>query len=68
MKIIIKKGKPYRIHKCSKCKTKYVYKYVYSGMGFIHCPECNNFIDSHYFDRKITAEKYNKFKSLEKNQ
>lgn len=62
---IIKTGKPYRIHKCSKCKTKYVYKYECDAMRLVHCPECNNYLDFHFYDRKISREKYEKMQELE---
>lgn len=57
---IIKKGKPYRIHKCSKCKSVYAYKYNNSGFGLVHCPECEDYLDFHFLDKKISREKYDK--------
>jgi hypothetical protein len=62
---IIKKGTPYRKHKCSKCKSIYVYhakddKNEYNGL--IYCPVCNNFMDYHFYDRKISIKDYNEIK------
>ena len=59
---IIKEGKPYRIHKCRKCKTKYSYQYYFTGMGYIHCPKCNYFLDKHTFDKKISKKQYESIK------
>lgn len=57
---VIKEGKPYRIHKCSKCKTVYAYEYDGSGWTFVRCPKCDDYLDMHYFDKKISKEKYDK--------
>lgn len=55
---IIKEGKPYRKHKCSKCKTVYVY-HISDDKAFlsdlIYCPVCRNFLDSHIFDKKLKS-------------
>ena len=53
---IIKEGKPYRKHKCSKCKTIYIYhisndKRMFSDL--IYCPVCGNYLDFHIFDKKL---------------
>ena len=65
---IIKKGKPYRIHKCSKCKTVYVYKYRNTwDSDLVYCPECKNYLDFHFLDKKISQEKYEKLCELEGN-
>lgn len=61
---IIQKGKPYRKHKCTKCKTIYLYKFT-TPMGLIYCPECRDFFDFHFLDRKISQEEYEKFLELE---
>lgn len=63
MKKVIEKGKPFRIHKCRRCKTKFCYKYIFSSL--VYCPVCNNYMDSHIFDKKITEEQYNKLKNLQ---
>jgi len=64
---IIKEGRPYRIHKCSKCKCVYVYhnykdKPLFSDL--IYCPSCKNYLDSHLFDKKISTKKYNSLQEL----
>ena len=65
---IIKEGKPYRIHKCSKCKTIYAYKIDRGVFSYKpHCPECGEFSDSHYFDKKISRETYKKLCGVEGN-
>lgn len=62
---IIKQGKPYRKHKCCKCKTIYVYHIFDDTIGeLIYCPECNNFLDFHIFDKKISEEEYKKLNNL----
>lgn len=62
---IIKKGNPYRKHKCCKCKTIYVYHIFEDKIGeLIYCPECGNFLDFHIFDKKITEEEYKKLNNL----
>lgn len=61
---IIKKGTPYRKHKCSSCKTIYVYHIyndVYVG-GLLYCPVCRNYLDSKIFDKIISTEEYQKIK------
>lgn len=61
---IIKRGKPYRKHKCSKCKTIYVYhinKDV-KWTDLIYCPVCNNFLDMMLFDKKMSSEEYENIK------
>ena len=62
MEKVIQKGKPFRIHKCRRCKTKYVYEYVYKSM--VYCPVCKDYMDLHVFDKKITEEQYNKLKKI----
>lgn len=57
---VIKKGKPYRIHKCSRCNTKYAYKEECDCTKLVRCPECGNYLDFHFYDRKISQEKYDK--------
>ena len=62
---IIKKGPPYKKHKCSKCKSIYVYhiRDDHSKLSnLVHCPVCDNFMDSHWYDKKISIEKYNEIK------
>ena len=61
---IIKQGKPYRKHKCSKCKTVYVYhiKDDVIGENMLYCPICGNYMDFIIFDKKITYEKYQSIK------
>ena len=62
---IIKKGNPYRKHKCSRCKTIYVYHLLKDRFDeLIYCPECGNFLDFHIFDKKITKEEYKKLNNL----
>lgn len=60
---IIKEGTPYKKHKCSKCKSIYIY-HIHKDKGFIgdliYCPICHNYLDFHLFDRRISKEKYNK--------
>lgn len=61
----IKIGKPYRKHKCTKCKSVYLYhirevKTWYSDL--VHCPICDDYLDFHFFDKKISVEKYNSLK------
>ena len=63
MEKIIKKGKQFRIHKCSRCKTTYAYEYVYESI--VYCPVCRSYLDTHIFDKKITEEQYNKLKNLQ---
>lgn len=63
MEKIIKKGKPFRIHKCRRCKTTYAYEYVYESA--VSCPVCKNYLDLHIFDKKITEDQYNKLKNLQ---
>ena len=60
---IIKKGSPYRKHKCSKCKTKYAYHIGEDvSWGNLHCPICNNYLDIIIFDRRISEKEYNNLK------
>ena len=62
---IIKCGKPYRKHKCYKCKSVYIYHIKYDkhlGTDLICCPVCGNFLDFHFYDKKISTEKYNNLK------
>lgn len=64
---IIKKGTPYRKHKCSKCKSIYVY-HIRDDSGIsnlVHCPVCNNFMDFHRCDKKISIKDYNEIKERE---
>lgn len=64
----IKEGKPYRKHKCSKCKSVYIY-HIHEDKGslsdLIYCPICDNYLDTHLFDKKLSTNKYNKIKELE---
>jgi len=56
---VIKSGKPYRIHKCLKCKTTYIYHIFNDKNGdLVYCPECNNYLDFHIFDKRISHHKY----------
>ena len=66
---IIKKGTPYRKHKCFRCKSVYAYHIGedYNVYGNVHCPVCNNFMDFHWYDRKISIEKYNEIKERGEN-
>lgn len=62
---IIKKGTPYRKHKCSKCKSIYAYHISedcdrFSNM--LYCPVCANFMGHHWYDRKISIKEYNEIK------
>ena len=62
---IIKKGTPYRKHKCSKCKSIYAYHIGEDYNRFsdiIRCPVCDNFMDFHWYDRKISIKDYNEIK------
>lgn len=61
---IIKLGKTYRAHKCSKCKTVYAYRLKIEN-GLIYCPKCGNFLDFHIFDKKISEQKYYQLKEVE---
>ena len=64
--ITIKEGKPYRKHKCSRCKSVYIYDLrndVYFN-DMVYCPVCRNYLDFHCFDRKLTREKYEKLMDL----
>ena len=58
---IIKKGTPYRKHKCSKCKSIYTYhiRDDSSISNLVHCPVCDNFMDFHWYDKKISIKDYN---------
>lgn len=51
---IIKKGKPYRKHKCSQCKSVYIYHMFDDKTinDLLHCPVCNNYLDFHFYDKK----------------
>ena len=65
---VIKKGKPYRIHKCSKCKTIYAYHIGDSKKplsNLIYCPECDDYLDIHIFDKKLSKEQYESIKVVE---
>lgn len=62
---IIKCGKPYRKHKCSKCKSVYIYHIKYDvnpRKKLVSCPVCSDFSDLHFYDKKISREKYNSLK------
>lgn len=62
---IIKIGKPYRKHKCFKCKSVYAYHVSKDKSRFVdimYCPVCGNYLDTHIFDRRISVEKYNNIK------
>lgn len=62
---IIKCGKPYRKHKCSRCKSVYIYHIKYGknlGSDLICCPVCGDYLDFHFYDKKISREKYNSLK------
>lgn len=64
---IIKEGKPYRIHKCSKCKTIYAYHIENSKKPLgelIYCPECDNYLDIHIFDKKLSIKQYESIKEV----
>ena len=59
---IIKSGKPYRKHKCSKCKSVYIYHINKDKNAFnelVYCPVCRNYLDFHFLDKKISYKKYN---------
>lgn len=61
---IIKKGTPYRKHKCSRCKTIYayhIYNDVYVG-DLLYCPVCHNYLDVMLFDKKISYKEYQNIK------
>lgn len=61
---IIKKGNLYKKHKCSKCKTIFVY-HIYNDIGvnkLLYCPLCRNYLDFNIFDKKISEEEYEKIK------
>ena len=61
----IKKGKPYRKHKCRKCKAIFVYRYNYTGFSeLVYCPECHNYLDFHFFDKKISEEEYQELEDI----
>lgn len=65
---VIKKGKPYRIHKCSKCKTIYTYHIRNSKKplsNLIYCPECDGCLDIHIFDKNLSKEQYESIKVVE---
>ena len=68
--IIIKKGTPYRKHKCAKCRSVYAYhisKDKGRFSGIMYCPVCDNYLDFHLFDRRISVEKYNEIKERGEN-
>ena len=61
---IIKKGKPYRKHKCSKCKTIYAY-HTHQDVNWtdlVYCPICHNYLDFMLFDRRISSKEYENIK------
>ena len=63
---IIKKGNPYRKHKCSRCKTIFAYN-LYEDVcvgDLLYCPVCRNYLDFNIFDKKITEEEYKKLNNL----
>ena len=62
---IIKKGTPYRKHKCLKCRSVYAYHISEDYNSFsdiIHCPVCDNYMDFHWYDRRISIKDYNEIK------
>lgn len=62
---VIKKGKPYRKHKCSKCKSIYAYHLEDSKKPFcslIYCPVCSDYLDIHIFDKKLSTKQYKSIK------
>ena len=63
---IIKKGNPYRKHKCSMCKTIFAY-HIYKDVrvGLLYCPVCRNCYDFNIFDKEISEEEYKKLNNLE---
>lgn len=64
---IIKKGNPYRKHKCSICKTIFAY-HLYEDFcvgHFLYCPVCRNYSDFYTFDKEISEEEYKKLNNLE---
>lgn len=59
---IIKEGKLYRKHKCSKCKTIYTY-HINNDVEIgelVYCPNCNNYMDIHCFDKKLNKKQVEK--------
>ena len=63
---IIKKGNPYRKHKCSICKTIFAY-HLYEDFcvgHFLYCPVCRNYSDFYTFDKEISEEEYKKLNNL----
>lgn len=64
---VIKQGTPYRKHKCLKCRSVYAY-HINKDKGrfaeIMYCPVCDNYLDLHLFDRRISVEKYNNLKDL----
>jgi transcription elongation factor Elf1 len=64
-------GTPYKKHKCSRCKSVYVYHIGKETMlpgGLIHCPVCGNYLDMHLFDVKVSKEKYEKIGESDSNE
>lgn len=62
---IIKRGTPYRKHKCSKCKSIYAYHIGEDSSMFsdiLRCPVCDNYSDFHWYDRRISIKDYNEIK------
>lgn len=63
---IIRKGTPYRKHKCSRCKTIFAY-HIYEDTcvgDMLYCPICNNYLDFRIFDKKISTEQYNNLQEI----
>lgn len=60
---VIKIGTPFRKHKCSKCKSVYIYHTHFDKdriSDLIYCPICKNYLDFHFYDKKISEEQYKK--------
>jgi len=63
---LIKRGKPYRKHKCRKCKSIFLYKINYTGISkLVYCPECGNYLDFHWYDKKISKKQYDEIQEIE---
>lgn len=67
---VIKKGNPYKKHKCSRCKSVYIY-HIYEDKTFndlLYCPVCHNYLDIHIFDRKASIEEIKDISKPPKNK
>ena len=62
----IKKGNPYRKHKCSMCQTIFAYHIHKDGCvgNLLYCPVCRNCYDFNIFDKEISEEEYKKLNNL----